>query len=46
MDKVNTGYENIDIGISMAHFELGAKKESYNGKWEYGHKENKFTKIN
>lgn len=37
-------YRNIDIGISMAHFELGARRENYYGKWEYGHKENIFIK--
>lgn len=29
------GYEEIDLGISMLHFELGARKENYNGKWNY-----------
>jgi hypothetical protein len=40
LEKENHGYEHIDVGISMAHFELGAKNENYNGKWEYGRKEN------
>lgn len=29
------GYEDIDLGISMLHFELGAKSQSYNGNWNY-----------
>lgn len=29
------GYENIDLGISMLHFELGAKSQNHNGKWNY-----------
>lgn len=45
LEKGKSGYEDIDIGISMAHFELGAKKENYNGKWEYGEKENVFIKV-
>lgn len=44
-EKGNSGYDDIDIGISMAHFELGARKENYNGRWEYGDKENTFVKI-
>lgn len=44
LEQENDRYGNIDIGISMAHFELGARREKYYGKWEYGHKENIFTK--
>lgn len=29
------GYEGIDLGISMLHFELGAKSQGHNGKWNY-----------
>lgn len=33
--KENHGYEKIDLGISMLHFELGAYSEGYIGKWKY-----------
>lgn len=29
------GFEDIDLGISMLHFELGAIKEGTQGKWKY-----------
>lgn len=44
LEKENDGYGKIDIGISMAHFELGARRENYNGKWKYGNNENIFIK--
>jgi nitroreductase len=31
----NHGYEEIDLGISMLHFELGADSEGYKGNWHY-----------
>lgn len=44
LEKENDGYGKIDIGISMAHFELGSRRENYNGKWKYGNNENIFIK--
>lgn len=29
------GYEDIDLGISMLHFEIGARSQKHNGKWNY-----------
>lgn len=29
------GYEKIDLGISMLHFQLGALKCGYDGKWQH-----------
>lgn len=31
--KENHGYEKIDLGISMLHFELGVYSRGYKGKW-------------
>ena len=31
----NHGYEEIDLGISMLHFQLGAYSEGYKGSWHY-----------
>lgn len=31
----NYGYEEIDLGISMLHFELGADSKGYKGNWHY-----------
>lgn len=31
--KENHGYEHIDLGISMLHFELGAKSEGIDSSW-------------
>lgn len=31
----NHGYEDIDLGIAMLHFKLGAYMEKYDGKWRY-----------
>nr|WP_278244981.1 nitroreductase family protein [[Clostridium] dakarense] len=33
--KKNHGYEKIDLGISMLHFQLGAYSEGYMGRWKY-----------
>ena len=33
--KSNHGYEDIDLGISMLHFNLGAYTEGYKGDWKY-----------
>lgn len=35
ISKPNHGYEEVDLGISMLHFELGALKEGYKGNWKY-----------
>lgn len=35
ISKPNHGYEDVDLGISMLHFELGALKEGYRGNWKY-----------
>lgn len=32
--KANQGYEQIDLGISMLHFELGAQSKGYQGTWQ------------
>lgn len=37
INSKNHGYEEIDLGIGMLHFELGAKKEGHVGNW---HNEN------
>lgn len=29
------GYQDIDLGISMLHFELGARSKNHEGKWNY-----------
>lgn len=34
------GYEDIDLGISMLHFELGAKSQNHSGNWNYINCEN------
>ena len=44
-EKENTGYEKIDVGISMAHFELGTKNEGINGKWHFAQNENTFFNL-
>lgn len=33
--KSNHGYEEIDLGISMLHFALGAYTKEYKGDWKY-----------
>ncbi len=35
IDGQKHGYEKIDLGISMLHFQLGAKNSGYVGNWEY-----------
>lgn len=45
VSKGNHGFEEIDLGISMLHFQLGAKSQGYNGKWEYINGENIFVKL-
>lgn len=42
--KSNKGYEDIDLGISMAHFMLGATSTGYDGKWSDINGENIFIK--
>ena len=42
--KSNQGYEEIDLGISMAHFMLGAFSAGYDGKWSNIGDENIFIK--
>ncbi|MEG0014233.1 MAG: nitroreductase family protein [Cellulosilyticaceae bacterium] len=32
--KTNQGYEQIDLGISMLHFELAAQSEGHQGTWQ------------
>lgn len=43
--KENHGFEEVDLGISMLHFQLGAKSKGYNGKWEYINRENIFENL-
>lgn len=31
----NHGYEEVDLGISMLHFQLGAISKKYNGNWKF-----------
>lgn len=38
--KKNYDLEEVDLGISMLHFELGSKNEGYCGEWEYVSSEN------
>lgn len=33
--KPNHGYEEVDLGISMLHFQLGAINEGYSGEWSF-----------
>ncbi|MGL5313945.1 MAG: nitroreductase family protein [Peptostreptococcaceae bacterium] len=33
--KPNHGYEEVDLGISMLHFQLGAIKEGHSGEWSF-----------
>ena len=33
--KPNHGYEEVDLGISMLHFQLGALKENHSGVWSF-----------
>lgn len=33
--KENHGYEELDLGISMLHFQIGAKRKGHNGEWKY-----------
>ena len=42
--KSNKGYEDVDLGISMAHFMLGANSTGYDGKWSELNGENIFIK--
>ncbi len=35
ISKANYGYEEVDLGISMLHFEIGATSYGHKGKWEY-----------
>lgn len=41
--KVNYGYEEIDLGISMLHFEIGAYSQGNNGSWHYENGEYTFS---
>lgn len=38
----NHGFEEVDLGISMLHFELGASKKNHIGKWYYVNGEKKY----
>lgn len=33
--KENHGFEDVDLGISMLHFKLGAISKSHDGNWEH-----------
>lgn len=33
--KPNHGYEEVDLGISMLHFQLGALKNGHSGEWSF-----------
>lgn len=39
----NQGYEYIDLGISMLHFQLGAKSKGHEGEWKIINNENIFV---
>ncbi|WP_143315263.1 nitroreductase family protein [Clostridium sp. HBUAS56017] len=41
--RKNHNVEDIDLGISMAHFEIGAFKEGYKGEWQVVNGENVFS---
>ncbi|MGL6104982.1 nitroreductase family protein [Romboutsia sp.] len=41
--KPNHGYEEVDLGISMLHFELGAYSEGYSGNWKCENKQYTFN---
>ncbi|MGL4450188.1 MAG: nitroreductase family protein [Sarcina sp.] len=41
--KSNNGFEEVDLGISMLHFELGSLDTGYTGKWTFENGENIYT---
>lgn len=40
--KPNHGYEEVDLGISMLHFQLGAFSKGYSGDWKLENKQHIF----
>ena len=30
-----TGFEKIDLGIAMLHFQMGAEEKGYVGQWKF-----------
>lgn len=42
--RENHGFEEVDLGISMLHFELGSLDTGYTGKWIFENGENIYTK--
>ena len=42
--KENHGYEEVDLGISMLHFQIGAQKKGHIGEWKYINNEKIYRK--